>query len=58
MHMAQAHQDFLVGLFKNTRTGKEPSMSKTVIVGGGAAGMLASIYAAKNGNEVHVIEKK
>ncbi len=57
MHMAQAHQDFLVGLFKNTRTGKEPSMSKTVIVGGGAAGMLASIYAAKNGNEVHVIEK-
>ena len=47
MHMAQAHQDFLVGLFKNTRTGKEPSMSKTVIVGGGAAGMLASIYAAK-----------
>lgn len=58
MNMVQAHQDFLVGLFKNTVTGrKEPSMSKTVIVGGGAAGMLASIYAAKNGSEVHVIEK-
>lgn len=32
-------------------------MSKIVIVGGGAAGMLASVFAAKNGNEVHVIEK-
>lgn len=32
-------------------------MSRTVIIGGGAAGMLASIYAAENGNEVHVIEK-
>lgn len=33
-------------------------MSKVVIVGGGAAGMLASVYAARNGHEVHVLEKK
>lgn len=32
-------------------------MSKTVIVGGGAAGMFASIFAAEHGNEVHVFEK-
>lgn len=32
-------------------------MSKVIIVGGGAAGMFASIFAAKNGNEVHVYEK-
>ena len=32
-------------------------MSKVLIVGGGAAGMLASIFAARNGNEVHVFEK-
>lgn len=32
-------------------------MSKVVIVGGGAAGMFASIFAARNGNEVHVYEK-
>ena len=32
-------------------------MSKVLIVGGGAAGMFASIFAAKNGNEVHVFEK-
>lgn len=32
-------------------------MSKIIIVGGGAAGMLASIYAAKNGHEVVVYEK-
>lgn len=32
-------------------------MSKIIIVGGGAAGMLASIFAAKGGNEVHVMEK-
>ncbi len=30
-------------------------MSKVLIVGGGAAGMFASIFAAKNGNEVHVL---
>lgn len=32
-------------------------MAKVIVVGGGAAGMLASIFAAKNGNEVYVIEK-
>ena len=32
-------------------------MAKVVVVGGGAAGMLASIFAARNGNEVHVMEK-
>lgn len=32
-------------------------MSKILIVGGGAAGMFASIFAARNGNEVHVYEK-
>lgn len=32
-------------------------MSKVLIVGGGAAGMFASIVAARNGHEVHVFEK-
>ncbi len=32
-------------------------MSKVAVVGGGAAGMFASIFAAENGNEVHVFEK-
>ena len=32
-------------------------MSKVLIVGGGAAGMLASIFSARNGHEVHVYEK-
>ena len=32
-------------------------MSKVVIIGGGAAGMFASIFAARNGNEVHLFEK-
>lgn len=32
-------------------------MSKVLIVGGGAAGMFASIFAARNGHEVHVFEK-
>ncbi|MEG0590144.1 MAG: aminoacetone oxidase family FAD-binding enzyme, partial [Lachnospiraceae bacterium] len=32
-------------------------MKKVLIIGGGAAGMLASIFAAKNGHEVHVYEK-
>ncbi|MBR3772167.1 MAG: NAD(P)/FAD-dependent oxidoreductase, partial [Clostridium sp.] len=32
-------------------------MSKIIIIGGGAAGMLASIYAAKNGHKVVVYEK-
>ena len=32
-------------------------MSKVAVVGGGAAGMFAAIFAAKNGNEVHLFEK-
>ena len=32
-------------------------MSKVAVVGGGAAGMFASVFAARNGNEVHVFEK-
>ena len=32
-------------------------MSRVAVVGGGAAGMFASIFAAKNGNEVHLFEK-
>ncbi len=32
-------------------------MSKVLIIGGGAAGMLASIVAARNGHEVHVFEQ-
>ena len=32
-------------------------MSRVLIVGGGAAGMLASVFAARRGQEVHVFEK-
>lgn len=32
-------------------------MSKVAIIGGGPAGMLAGIYAAQKGNEVHLYEK-
>lgn len=32
-------------------------MSKVLVVGGGAAGMFAAIFAARNGNEVHLFEK-
>lgn len=32
-------------------------MSKVIIVGGGAAGMYAGIFAARNGNEVVIFEK-
>lgn len=32
-------------------------MSKVLVIGGGAAGMFAAIFAARNGNEVHVLEK-
>lgn len=32
-------------------------MSKVLVVGGGAAGMMAAIFAAYNGNEVHIFEK-
>lgn len=32
-------------------------MSKVFIAGGGAAGMMAGIFAARNGHEVHIYEK-
>lgn len=32
-------------------------MSKVVIVGGGAAGMMSGIFAGRNGHEVHLYEK-
>lgn len=32
-------------------------MSRVIIVGGGAAGMMAGIFAARNGHEVHIYEK-
>ena len=32
-------------------------MSKVAVVGGGAAGMFASIFAARNGNEVQETEE-
>ncbi len=32
-------------------------MSKVAVVGGGAAGMFASIFAGRNGHEVHLFEK-
>lgn len=32
-------------------------MSKILIIGGGAAGMMAGVFLAKNGHEVHILEK-
>lgn len=32
-------------------------MSKVLVIGGGAAGMMAAVTAARNGHEVHVFEK-
>lgn len=32
-------------------------MSKVCVIGGGAAGMMAAVHAAKNGNEVHIFEQ-
>ena len=32
-------------------------MGKTVVIGGGAAGMMAAIFAARNGNQVELFEK-
>lgn len=32
-------------------------MSKILIVGGGAAGMMAGVYLARAGHEVHILEK-
>ena len=32
-------------------------MSKVIIIGGGAAGMMAAVHAARNGHQVHLLEK-
>ncbi len=32
-------------------------MSKVLIIGGGAAGMMAGVFAARNGHDVHIFEK-
>lgn len=32
-------------------------MSKVIVIGGGAAGMMAALFAARNGNEVYLYEK-
>ena len=32
-------------------------MSRVLIIGGGAAGMMAGIFAGRNGHEVHIYEK-
>ena len=32
-------------------------MSKVLIIGGGAAGMMAGVFAGRNGHEVHIFEK-
>lgn len=32
-------------------------MSKVIIIGGGAAGMMAGVFAARNHHEVHILEK-
>ena len=39
------------------RKEKRYRMSKVAIIGGGAAGMMAAIFAARRGHEVHVFEK-
>ena len=31
-------------------------MSKVLIIGGGAAGMMAGVFTARNHHEVHIIE--
>ena len=36
---------------------KEMQMSKVAVVGGGAAGMMAAVFAARNENEVYLYEK-
>ena len=37
--------------------GENINMSKVLIIGGGAAGMMAAIMAGRNGHEVHLYEK-
>lgn len=52
----------------NNKTGKDcgsfvrfcckgNSMSKVLIIGGGAAGMMAGVFAGRAGHEVHILEK-
>lgn len=43
-------------LNKDKKNG-EKNMSKVIVIGGGAAGMVAAIFAARNGKEVILIEK-
>ena len=42
---------------KRKKHRKEHSMSKVLIIGGGAAGMMAGVFAARNHHEVHILEK-
>ncbi|MDD7219004.1 MAG: NAD(P)/FAD-dependent oxidoreductase, partial [Clostridia bacterium] len=32
-------------------------MSRILIIGGGAAGMMAGVFAGRSHNEVHILEK-
>ena len=34
---------------------EEKGMGKTAVIGGGAAGMMAAVFAARNGNQVESI---
>lgn len=45
------------GMDKRKKYRKEHSMSKVLIIGGGAAGMMAGVFAARNHHEVHILEK-
>ena len=45
------------GMDKRKKHRKEHSMSKVLIIGGGAAGMMAGVFAARNHHEVHILEK-
>lgn len=44
-------------MMENEKSQFGESMGKTVIIGGGAAGMYAGIFAAQSGQEVHIYEK-
>ena len=37
--------------------GQEDAMGRVIIIGGGAAGMMAGIAAARNGHQVQIYEK-
>ena len=47
----------IISLIHNVMIKSGMFMSKVLIIGGGAAGMMAGIAAAYNGNEVHIFEK-